>query len=1027
MVVDSVISQKAFDEQTRLDDGFEKNKKSLKEFAEAASSIKFNIGDAKVFSDINNQLKKLSALTVQVSKVTKEQLEIAKKKADLDAKNARAAAAKERQVQQEIKTQQAQIKLEIEHDKAKQQTIKTKQQEVKLENDVITQVQKELKVRQQELSIEKSISASKEKVEKQTIKESKAQEALIDDYKLLVKAQQEASLRYKNLSLRLGENHELTVQAREDANAMRDVIVRLDAGVQEYGKNVGNYNAVGSQFNQLLREAPNAAISFRTFLISITNNITYFFEAMKNARAAGQSWGQILKSVGSSLFGLVGFVNLAIVAIGFLAQRMASSKKSTDDAKDSIDKFNNALQRTIDLRKEQEGLNKDPLNIFPDTQSLKDMERYVDLLRAQGADLDTIYDAQQKVFEERKRLLAFEELNYKDVLTNLKDYKTALEEGQNATQKQNDLVKLLVGALGISKKEATDMVNGITSSTAVLNQTISDVQKNLVKVSDAQKDLTNESKIYTEQYKQAQLDAFLKQRDQEDKAAKEARKRRQKELEELLQQQALTGNLRFRLLQQQAQQDNAVQDEIINNQTLSLDKRLSALDTHLSNELFLIEAEKKKELENTALTEEQKQLIRDFYLLRSNQAYEAYLKKQTELNKSAADEQFNDLVKQYNNIEALRLERLNKQLLNAQSEYKAGNITFDQYQKQRNDITDQYEQETYDKQVQYLQDSLKNFKGTQEQKWELQKMLTELLKVEYDKDVQNQKDAEAKKKKQIQATLQVAQRIVEIQQQAYNSENERSNRSIENIRNERDEFERNAKIDLDRIARTEKDEEEKNRKIAAAEAKLFTQRRALEHREKDAKIRAARAERQNNISLIIQRTALAVITALTEGDPLTKFFRAAAAGVAGASALASALSTPVPQYAGGTKHHKGGPFVAGDGGEPELVIPSDGSAPYMTSDKPGLYNEPKGTQVYNQDQIRNKIGYDALTPHMDNVMGRRKRNIDQSSAIVNAIEKGNRETIKAIRRNRSINTVNIITNDLKFQVNRRGTRNGYTK
>ena len=117
----------------------------------------------------------------------------------------------------------------------------------------------------------------------------------------------------------MGTTHPEFLKAAENANKLRERLTQVEQSVGQFQRQVGNYNIVGMQFNQILRELPNAGISARTFIQSISNNITGFAESVQQARAQGASWKDILKTMGTSMFGLVGIINLATLALNYFA------------------------------------------------------------------------------------------------------------------------------------------------------------------------------------------------------------------------------------------------------------------------------------------------------------------------------------------------------------------------------------------------------------------------------------------------------------------------------------------------------------------------------------------------------------------------------------------------------------------------------------------------------------------------------------------------------------------------------------
>jgi hypothetical protein len=84
-------------------------------------------------------------------------------------------------------------------------------------------------------------------------------------------------------------------------------------------------------------------------------------------------------------------------------------------------------------------------------------------------------------------------------------------------------------------------------------------------------------------------------------------------------------------------------------------------------------------------------------------------------------------------------------------------------------------------------------------------------------------------------------------------------------------------------------------------------------------------------------------TALAVTKSLPNIVLAALVGAMGAVQLATIIAQPIPKYAKGTKSHKGGLAIVGDGGKREGVITDKGM--WVTPDVPTLVDLPKGTVV----------------------------------------------------------------------------------
>ena len=111
----------------------------------------------------------------------------------------------------------------------------------------------------------------------------------------------------------------------------------------------------------------------------------------------------------------------------------------------------------------------------------------------------------------------------------------------------------------------------------------------------------------------------------------------------------------------------------------------------------------------------------------------------------------------------------------------------------------------------------------------------------------------------------------------------------------------------------------------------------LAKKEAEIKQRQAKYDKANSIAQALINTAVAITQVL--GNPVM----IALASVMGALQVATIMATPLPKYAQGTKYHKGGLAVVGDGGKQEVVMTADGA--YLTPDTPTVVNLPRGAKV----------------------------------------------------------------------------------
>lgn len=210
----------------------------------------------------------------------------------------------------------------------------------------------------------------------------------------------------------------------------------------------------------------------------------------------------------------------------------------------------------------------------------------------------------------------------------------------------------------------------------------------------------------------------------------------------------------------------------------------------------------------------------------------------------------------------------------------------------------------------------------------------------------NQADAAAKEKR-----LQNAQQWMQVASDSLNAINDLVSTiydaKISKVEEEQEANQEAADAEQERISDlVEKKvitEEEGEARKRAAEAKTAKKNEELEKKKAKLKRDQAIWDKANNIAQCTMQTALAIMNAWSTAPWPINIAMAAVAGAMGAMQLATIIATPLPKYAKGTKSHKGGPAVVGDGGEPELV--TFGGKSWITPDTPTIVDLPAGAAV----------------------------------------------------------------------------------
>lgn len=138
-------------------------------------------------------------------------------------------------------------------------------------------------------------------------------------------------------------------------------------------------------------------------------------------------------------------------------------------------------------------------------------------------------------------------------------------------------------------------------------------------------------------------------------------------------------------------------------------------------------------------------------------------------------------------------------------------------------------------------------------------------------------------------------------------------------------------------------EEEGEARKRAAEDKTAKKNEELEKKKAKLKEKQAKFDKLNSIAQCGIATAIAIMNALQMQPFPVGIAMAAIAAAMGAVQLATIIATPLPKYAKGTSHHKGGPAIVGDGGVPEVI--TYGGNAWITPDKPTLVDLPAGAAV----------------------------------------------------------------------------------
>jgi hypothetical protein len=268
-------------------------------------------------------------------------------------------------------------------------------------------------------------------------------------------------------------------------------------------------------------------------------------------------------------------------------------------------------------------------------------------------------------------------------------------------------------------------------------------------------------------------------------------------------------------------------------------------------------------------------------------------------------------------------------------EYEKGNITMDEYLKQREEIQDTAQEGSLSLQLAYVNEQLNIAKDGSVQQMDLLRQQAEL-------ELQLAEET-AEQKLEYERELNAA--MGELRQEAADSALTIVDNLFEAESMRREERLASLQEKLDRELLMAGDNEAAKavlqNKYAVEEAKLRKQQAADDRKRAIFEKATAAVQIAINTATAISKAVAAL--PLTGGLP----FSAIAAAI-GAVQLAAVLSRPIPSYAEGTENHPGGLARFGEAGPEVVTLPSGKS---FVADKETIADLPQGTQVKNMRQI----------------------------------------------------------------------------
>jgi hypothetical protein len=326
--------------------------------------------------------------------------------------------------------------------------------------------------------------------------------------------------------------------------------------------------------------------------------------------------------------------------------------------------------------------------------------------------------------------------------------------------------------------------------------------------------------------------------------------------------------------------------------------------------------------------------------------------------------------------------------------YLKGNLSREQYEKEKFDIIEKYTKEDLIAQLAGLEEMLTNTKFYGDEEIELLKKIAELKKQISQKEVDDVAKTEDQKKKAYEDTARM---------------------SIETAKMVSDAIFANQQRGIDDQTATMEAAKERELKAAGnnatkkaeIEAKYAAQKELIDKKQKKLEYDKAIFDRTIAIAQITWNT----YKNISELGPVLMPIFGPILAALGAVQIASILATPLPKYAKGRKGGRAEYAIVGEAG-PEIVTGPDGARVF---DRPTVTYLPSGADVINQQQIAD-LSRRAMFSHSPvNVNGKPAYDIEKM--VADEFERSADKIIQAIK-NQPGTSVNISESGIRMMVQR---------
>lgn len=781
-------------------------------------------------------------------------------------------------------------------------------------------------------------------------------------YDQMNQAMLELQKRYKALSAAERENGIGDGILKQAAN-LNNKLKAIDANFGNYQRNVGNYasafNGLGYKVTQLVRELPALSSGFNTFMIAIGNNLPMLVDEIDRARqlnaklaADGAKTTPVWKQVTGAIFNwqTAFVVGLTLITmywkdISKFFKELFTGKEVYDSLAESQKMYNEAMR-----------------------EGAKDSAREV-------AELEILYKASQdqnRSLEERKKAIGKLQQDYPSYFGNMKEEEILAGKAASAYDKLKEAIIKNAQAKALSEK--------ISEKYSEIYD-LQELQKQQQQIMDDAKPI--KKALY------GAVSTYVEVKAEDTQAYQDAKALSEQYGEQI---KGLLGSVENLLKDVDVISMLWDDDKVESNGRAVLSKERDILEELLQTRIDLIEDERKRELaqnekdfqEKMEGLDKESELYKNYAeLMRRNEAAinDKYDKLALKAREEAADKEVEFMQEKYAQRAVIATQGVQKELEALSKEYAKGLIDAEEYEEKRTAITNQYAIESAQVAIDAIKEQLKVADMSAEKRQELLDALASAEMALGDAVIaSNEEQAKAREEALQRAregfealrdvadlsldgmsdlmdglysifeaiekggkdtfagilagAMQMVSGVKDMVSGMYESQ-------IEELEKEQEANDEAQEKEMDRIEQLAEfgaiSEEEAEARKRAAEDKTAAKTAEVEKKKAELMTKQAKFEKAMNISQTIMATALAVTKSLPN------IVLAALVGAMGAVQLATIIAQPIPKYAKGTKSHKGGLAIVGDGGKREGVITDKGM--WVTPDVPTLVDLPKGTVV----------------------------------------------------------------------------------